>query len=159
MFRGIVVAGAAVLALGGCEPKSPEAPAAGEAATVADADVEARNALLMALTPVIEYELGNGQKLSFQVVEARTQGDWGWIHATPLTLDGAPVDWSKTKFDDQNRDGLLDGGGATRALLQKVVGVWEVRAFNIGATDVAWQGWPEEYGAPAEVMGLKGTTL
>lgn len=157
MIRNVFAAGVALLALGACEPKPPEAPPASEsvaAATVTEADVDTRNALLTALTPVIESEIGGAQKLSFKVEEARTQGDWGWIHATPLTLEGAPVNWANTKYDEANREGLLDGGGATRALLQKVNGVWEVRAFDIGSTDVAWEPWPEEYKAPPEVMGL-----
>lgn len=155
MARSYFIAAAfAVATLGACDPKPPEAPPAVEAGVVTEADTDTRNALLTALTPVIEYELGDGQKLSFKVEEARTQGDWGWIHATPLTLEGTPVNWAKTKFDEQNREGMLDGGGATRALLQKVNGVWEVRAFDIGSTDVAWEPWPEEYKAPPEVMGL-----
>ena len=100
MMRSVFVAGVAVLALGACEPKPPEAPPASEsaaAATATEADVETRNALLTALTPVIEYEIGGAQKLSFKVEEARTQGDWGWIHATPLTLEGAPMNWANTK--------------------------------------------------------------
>lgn len=159
MLRQFLIAGAAFLALGACEPKPPEAPPASEAAAavVTEADTDTRNALLTALTPVMEYELG-GQRVTFKLEEARTQGEWGWIFATPVTLEGAPIDWSKTKYDEQNREGLLDGGGATRALLRKVNGVWEVKAFDIGSTDVAWANWPTEYQAPAEVMGLSGAT-
>lgn len=158
MLRVVLAAGVAVFALGACDPKPPEPPPVVEAgATVTEADVDTRNALLTALTPVIEYELGGGQKLSFKVLEARTQGDWGWVSATPLTLEGTPVNWAKTKFDEQNREGMLDGGGRTNALLQKTNGVWEVRAFDIGSTDVAWLNWPAEYRAPAELMGLSGT--
>jgi hypothetical protein len=154
MLRTLVVIGAAVLALAACKPKPPEAPAATETvAVVTEADTDTRNALLTALTGVIEYELG-GQRVTFKLAEARTQGDFGWISATPLTLEGAPIDWSKTKYDEQNREGLLDGGGATHALLQKVNGVWEVKAFDIGSTDVVWLTWPKDYGAPPELMGL-----
>ncbi|MDZ4776723.1 MAG: hypothetical protein SGJ23_08060 [Alphaproteobacteria bacterium] len=159
MLRTTLIVGAAFMALAACEPKPPEAPPAAEAAvaTVAEADTETRNALLTALTGVIEYELG-GQRVSFKLETARTQGDFGWVQATPLTREGAPIDWSKTKYDEQNREGMLDGGGATRALLQKVNGVWEVKAFDIGSTDVAWGNWPTEYRAPPELMGLSGAT-
>lgn len=144
---------AAFALLTACSPaKAPEATGPAPAA-LAEADTAQRNAMLTALTATIEQDLG--QKVNFRLETARVEGAWGWVVATPLTLQGAVIDFSKTHYAEQAKEGLLDGDGVIHALMQQVDGAWTVHAFDLGSTDVAWLTWPKDYGAPADLMGLE----
>ena len=150
-----MIAAATAVLLAACSPpKPPEpAPAAPEQVLVTEADVATRNALLTALTPVIETDFG--QTVNFRVEIVRTQGPWGWVAGAPLSATGGAIDFSKTKYAEQSKEGMLDGGGYIHALLQQDANVWTVKAFDVGSTDVAWTEWPKTYGAPPEVMGFE----
>ena len=39
------------------------------------------------------------------------------------------------------------------ALLRKTGNGWSVLAYVIGPTDLAYEPWPEEYGAPRSIFG------
>lgn len=150
----LIAAVTAVLLAACSPPKPPEAaPAAPEQAIVTEADVATRNALLTALTPVIETDLG--QTVNFRVEIVRTQGPWGWVSGAPLTATGGPIDFSRTKYAGAVEHGVFDNAGFVHALLHQENGAWTVKTFVIGSTDVAWVDWPATYGAPPEVLGLE----
>ncbi len=96
-----------------------------------------------------------GQPVKFAVTEKRTDGEWGWLVAQPWTPDGAQIDWSQTRYAERAAAGMLDGRGATYALLRKQNGRWSVVAFAVGPTDVPYVDWPQRYGAPSALMGLE----
>jgi hypothetical protein len=145
----------AAAALAACTPPAaekaapPESPAA---AVLAEADTATRNALLTALTPVVEKDLG--QKVTFKPEIVRTMGDWGWVSAQLVTLDGGAIDFAKTHYAEALKEGMFDGP-ALNALLRRKDGVWTVADFDIGSTDVAWTAWPQKHAAPPEVMGFE----
>lgn len=152
LFTALVVA-----ALAACSPpaaKAPQTPApeAAAPALVAEADTATRNALLMGLTPVIEKDLG--VKVSFKPEIARTMGDWGYIQADAVNLDGTPIDISRTPYASADKEGVFDGP-RVNALLKRSGDAWTVTTFVVGSTDVAWEAWPKEYGAPPEVLGFE----
>lgn len=151
LFAALVVA-----ALAACSPaaeKAPETPAPEAAAPfVAEADSATRNGLLMGLTPVIEKDLG--VKVSFKPEIARTMGDWGWISAEAVNLDGTLIDISRTHYAAAEKEGMFDGA-RVNALLKREGEGWAVTAFDVGSTDVAWTEWPQKYNAPPEVMGFE----
>lgn len=128
-----------------CSPPASEAPSS--EAAIPQGNVDA--ALLNAVSAALMADFGTTQGVSLTSDTIRTEGDWGWVIAQPQN-----VDWSQTKYAEQAAEGMLDGNGTTYALLQRENGVWIVRAFAVGPTDVAYATWPQEYGAPASLMGL-----
>jgi hypothetical protein len=149
---------ALMLVLAACSPApapiAPESPGANSAGSNGEAEAPdpERDAMLAALIPAVSAEIG--AEVTFTVETKRTQGDWGWIVARPWTPDGAQIDWSSTALAERAREGALDGGGATYALLRRQSGQWRVVAFAVGPTDVAYADWPQRYGAPAPLMDL-----
>ncbi len=142
-----------------CTPPSSQTPPAQDTTSTASSAGETlppdpeRDAMVAALTPAVSADVG--QPLSFVVTSSRTQGDWGWVIAQPWTPQGAALDWSQTRYADRAQAGALDGGGTTYALLKRVSGAWTLTAFVVGPTDVAYNDWPQRYGAPPELLGLR----
>lgn len=154
MMRTTILAAAALMVA--CSPApndqaKTEAPP-GDSAAQAEAPDPERDAMVAALSPAASAEIG--LPVTFTVTTKRTDGDWGWLVGQPWTLEGAAIDWSATRYATQAREGVLDGGGATYALLHRQNGQWTVTALAVGPTDVAWADWPQRYGAPAELMEL-----
>lgn len=134
-----------------CSPPAAEAPIApvDEATPSADAQDAIRATINAALTADI------GQPIDLWNATIRTEGDWAWVVGQPRTPVDGVIDWSTTKYAEQAAEGMLDGDGTTYALLQRENGVWIVRAFVVGPTDVAYATWPQEYGAPASLLDLE----
>jgi hypothetical protein len=153
MFSALI-AGTALALLSACSPpKAPEtAPAATEQAIATEADAATRNAVLAALTPAIEGDLGT--KVSFRPEIVRTMGDWAWVSAEAVNLDGTLIDISRTRYANAEKEGVFDGP-RVNALLKRSGAGWAVTTFVVGSTDVAWEVWPQQYGAPPEVMGFE----
>jgi predicted sugar kinase len=107
-----------------------------------------RKVLLDALRPVIEKDLG--QKVKFAVKILNVQGDWAFYGGTALQPSGKMVDLKTTHY---RKDEFSDGP-SVYALLHKKMGRWKVTKFVVGPTDVAWDSWDDEFGAPRSVMGL-----
>jgi hypothetical protein len=155
-MRAVLIASFAVCVVACTPPSSPTPPAqdtstASAAGETLPADPE-RDAMIATLTPAVSADIG--QPISFVATSSRTQGDWGWLIAQPWTPQGAALDWSQTRYADRAQAGVLDGGGTTYALLKRVNGAWTVTAFAVGPTDVAYNDWPQRYGAPPELLGL-----
>ncbi|MCW3848657.1 hypothetical protein OF829_15585 [Sphingomonas sp. LB-2] len=123
-------------------------PAAAQAQTAPQ-----RAELLDALRIVIAKDLG--QPVKFVVDDLRVRTDWAFIVAHPQTPAGAPIDFSKTRYAEQQEEGVLDGD-TIYALLQRRAGKWVVVAFMIGPTDVGWLDWRETYHVPAGVIPQPG---
>jgi hypothetical protein len=148
-MRALILALAALAAA--CSPPTQKADAPpGEPGIPAEASNPEQNAMTSALAPRVEAEIG--QPVSFTVTTMRVENDWGWLVAQPWTPDGAQIDWSQTRYAERAREGMLDGGGTTYALLKRENGQWRVVDFAVGPTDVAWADWAERHGAPASVM-------
>lgn len=110
-----------------------------------------RPVILNALRPAIVADLG--QPVKFVVQTLRTQGDWAWVVARPQRPDGREIDFRTTRHRERIEQGVFDGP-VLYALMQRREQRWTVVDFVIGPTDVTWAGWPEEYGAPAAMLGL-----
>ena len=112
-----------------------------------------RKALLDALRPTIERDLGQ-KRLSFVVRTLRTQDHWAFADVAPRTSGGRAIDFRKTRHAERLRLGMLDDD-TIYALLKRSDGLWRVVAFAVGPTDVAWDGWDDEYGAPKSLFVLR----
>jgi hypothetical protein len=130
-----------------CSPPAPSVPASPAPPEAPSAAAETE-ALLAALTPVIEQDVGQSG-VSFTIDTVNVDNDWAWLVVQPQG-----VDWSRTKYATQAAEGLLDGDGTTYALLRRELGQWRVLDFVVGPTDVAYADWPQRHSAPPELMGL-----
>ena len=129
-------------------------PAAAQAQTMPAAVGTAQRAeLLDALRAVIAKDLG--QPVKFVVRDMRVRGDWAFIVARPQTPAGGEIDFSKTRYAERQREGVLDGD-TLYALLRHVGGKWTVADFMIGPTDVGWMDWQETHGVPPGVIPQPG---
>ena len=108
-----------------------------------------RRALLDTLRPAIEDELN--QPVQFMVDRLKIQGDWAFYAGSVQRPDGHPIDFARAGFAEAIAEGVFDGP-ATYGLMHRVGGRWTVTVFVIGPTDVAYIGWPDEYGAPMSLF-------
>jgi hypothetical protein len=149
------VAALALLCL--AAPSGSISTAATAASPAAARDVGAadplRKVLLDTLRPTIERDLSQ-KKLVFVVRTLRTQGDWAFADVAPRTPAGRPVDFRKTRHAERLRLGMLDDD-TVFALLKRSGGRWKVVTFAVGPTDVAWDGWDEEFGAPRTLFAVR----
>ena len=117
-------------------------PAALAQVTTPQRGAPLRSAILDALRPVVERELGG--KVEFVVSQMRVQGEWAYVSAQPQRPGGVAIDWRATKFrkawdDDMMSDLVL-------ALLRREGNGWKVVEYAIGPTDVAWEDWIKPHG-------------
>ena len=116
---------------------------------------ELRKLLLDVLRPIIVRDLDQEEEIRFVVQTMRVQDRWAWIVARPQTASGRPINLEETRYAPQVREGMMDGD-TIYALLEHNPYAWVVKDFVIGPTDVAWEDWPQRYGAPRELLGLGG---
>lgn len=119
------------------------------------ATIDDRIGAVRAVKAALDADLG--QPVWFPAETVSFDGDWAWLVGVPSQLRGQDIDWARTRYAERAAEGVLDGGGTTYALVQRQNGVWVVRDFVVGPTDVAYMDWPQRYGAPAALMGLNET--
>jgi hypothetical protein len=121
-------------------------PAAGEAQfTTPKAGTAERKLVLDAARVPVERDLG--QPIVFEVTTLRVTPDWAFVHGMPKRPDGGPVDYSKSIYADDVKDGSFSGQAAV--LLARDGAGWRVVTYSVGFGDVVWDSWDEEFGAPA----------
>ena len=104
-------------------------------------------ALRVAVAPDLGATVG---PVKFVISRLSVQGDWAFLAATPQQLNGRPFDYGGTKYEAMIEDGTFDDWLC--ALLRRQQGRWDVIAFEIGATDVPYAGWSEQYHAPPKIF-------
>ena len=87
-----------------------------------------------------------GAPVEFVVGDMRVLGPWAFVYLQPQRPGGGAIDWARTKYAEAWQAGAFDAG--VTALLHRTGSGWLVDAYDLGATDVEWIPWPEEYGAP-----------
>jgi hypothetical protein len=128
----------------------------GDQAAEADNDITqtqsertlAMDALRATLRPVLK-----NQDIVFNVSQGKYAAKDGWVFMFgKIELRGSqkPVDYRGTQYEDDIRDGLFDDNFS--ALLHKENGKLVVKTWVIGSTDVPWENWPQEHGAPPEIF-------
>ena len=111
-----------------------------------------RRAIMEAARQPISAEIG--QTVIFVVDELRSDGHVAYLQAVPHQPDGAPLDWTQTRFrEDWNSDFMSD---VVMVLLSRVGERWLVVDYVIGPTDVHWIGWIEQYGLPEALFHSGG---
>lgn len=104
-----------------------------------------RKVVLDAARVPIEKDLG--EPIVFDVRTLRVTPEWAFVHAVPKQPDGNPIDYSKSIYAQDVKDGAFSGEAAV--LLARDAGVWRVMTYSVGFGDVVWDSWDEEFGAPA----------
>jgi len=107
-----------------------------------------RKAIADALRAPVEKELK--QKVVFKIDHLKVSGDWAFLRGVPQRPGGGKVDYSATPYRQRIEDGVFDDWIC--ALLRKRAGKWQVVKYVIGATDVVYEGWDEEYKAPSSIF-------
>jgi hypothetical protein len=109
-------------------------------------------AILDALRVPVEQELQ--QEVLFVVEGIKVQDGYAFMQGRPVQPDGAPIDYSRTVYQEAVQAGAFDD--AIFALLRWTDGSWKVLAYDIGATDVSWAPWASDYGAPETIFPPQG---
>lgn len=107
-----------------------------------------RQALLDALRAPVEKKLK--RQIVFKVDHLKVQDGWAFLRGVPQQPGGRKMDYSGTVYERLQKDGVFDDWIC--ALFKKSRGEWRVVKYVIGATDVVYEGWGKEYGAPAAIF-------
>jgi hypothetical protein len=118
-----------------------------EAHTPAPGSAE-RKAIADALRVPVEKELR--QKVVFKLDHLKVSGEWAFLRGVPQRPGGGKVDYSATPYRQRIDDGVFDDWIC--ALLRRKAGKWQPVKYVIGATDVVYEGWDEEYKAPSSIF-------
>ncbi len=86
----------------------------------------------------------------FKVETLRTDGNWAFLSAVPVTSSLAEIDYTKTKFAQQYEQGMFDN--VVAALLKKNDVRWQIIEYSIGATGADFVDWPLKYGVPKLIV-------
>ena len=125
------------------------APAHGQRASTPDRGSPVRAAIMDGLREAVAREIG--VTLRFEVYDLRVLNGWAFAAVTPIDPAGRDrYDYAGTPMEEAWREGMMDDGIV--ALLRLRNGRWTTVEMAIGPTDVAWLGWGEEFGAPAQIF-------
>jgi hypothetical protein len=107
-----------------------------------------RKAILDVLRVPVEKELN--QAVLFVVETFKVKDDFAFVLSRTVQPSGAPIDYSRTPY----LEAVQAGGFSDEAigLLHWSGGSWKLLTYNVGATDVAWLDWAQEYGAPQAIF-------
>jgi hypothetical protein len=97
-----------------------------------------RAELLDAARPIFEKET-NGP-IEFVVRQLNVQGDWAFGDVKLQRPAERAIDWRKTKFADDFKNGYFDPAGSF-FLLKREDGRWALVKHVVGPTDIAWDAW------------------
>jgi len=107
-------------------------------------DGQERREVLNAMRGSVERDLR--QPVIFKVSAIRICREWAFVVAEPLQPSGWEIKWQSTICNG-------DVSHLVGALSQKDrAGVWQLKDYALCPTDVAWENWPEKYGAPPAVF-------
>jgi hypothetical protein len=107
-----------------------------------------RKALMDALRVPVEKDLN--KKVVFKIDHLKIHGNWAFMRGVPQQPNGARMDYRGTAYQQAIKAGFFDDWIC--ALWKNQNGKWQVVRYVIGATDVVYEGWDKEYGAPAAIF-------
>ena len=166
-----IVFAAAVLVLGAPTPCAAAAGAqddarAGSNAAPADTSGRARRRprapaahalsaerarILNALRVPVAKELK--RPVVFRVDYLKVRGDWAFLRGVPRQPGGKPMEYRGTPYEQARKEGVFDDWICALLRRQRPgSGPWRVVRYAIGATDVAYEGWDREFGAPSAIF-------
>ncbi len=117
--------------------------------TPATTSAEAQAILRPATTDLVS---ALGKPAQLEVSSLRVSGEWAFLYASIQTPGGQPIDYKGTPFAEAAEAGMKSRSYA--ALLRGHGTEWKLAASAVGPTDVAWQPWAAQYGAPAAIFEI-----
>lgn len=109
---------------------------------------EERTALMDALRESVEPELE--QQVIFKIDSLKVSDGWAFMRGVPQKKGGGKINYNDTKYAEAVAEGMFDNNIC--ALFRDKGGEWTVVEFVLGATDVPYVGWAEEFDAPAAIF-------
>lgn len=109
-----------------------------------------RVAMMNALRVPVQKALKT--KVQFKVEWLKMEGGWAFMRGTPQQPNGSKIDYKKTPYKRQYEDGAFSD--FVCALFRKKGGKWTIVQYALGPTDVAYEPWPKQFGAPKSIFGL-----
>ena len=103
-----------------------------------------RKAIALALHAPCERDLKQDVLLEFD--QLRILEDWAVARVRPLQPNEEAIDYSRTKYREQEAEGMFDGSG--EALLERKHGRWKILEWRFGHTDTEMAEWIRKHAAP-----------
>ena len=97
-------------------------------------------------------DLKRPQRVIFHDVHLKVKDGWAFLCVWPKQSNGKQVDYRGTIYQEGIDAGVFDE--QINALLRKTGKKWEVKAFDLGSTDAAWDGWWDQFKTPREIFDL-----
>lgn len=107
-----------------------------------------RKAILDAYRPIVRKAVK--KPFVFKVDWLRTNGTWAFFSGRLLQPDGRAFVYRGTAFQSAVDDGAFDD--LTSALLKRSGKAWRVVEWQVGATDVPWDGAWKRHRAPRTIF-------
>ena len=107
-----------------------------------------RKAIMNGLRPTVMRDLR--QRVIFRVQHLRVSGNHAFMMARPLRANGGAINYRRTRFAADWKAGAFED--QVVALMIRAGRRWQVVKYDIGATDVVWEGWWNTYGAPRSIF-------
>jgi hypothetical protein len=124
-------------------------PAAAQRAHTPERGSPERAAIMDGLRAAVAEEIGVA--LRFEVNDLRVLNGWAFADVKPIDpRGGARSDYAGTPLEEEWKEGLMDDG--IYALLRLRNGRWTIVELVIGPTDVSWESWDDEFGAPPQLF-------
>lgn len=140
MLRPILLTGLLLATASPASSQQVRTPARGSAE---------RTAILDRLRQAVAREIG--VSLRFEVRDLRVLNGWAFADVRPINpRGGGPYDYAGTPLEEEWREGLMDDG--IYALLRLRSGRWNAVEVVIGPTDVSWEEWDDQHGAPSRLF-------
>ena len=108
-----------------------------------------RKALLDSVRPTFERDTRG--PVEFVVHRLAVSGRFAFGHVSSQRPGGGRIDWTKTVYAKELREGFFDPG-ASYFLLRKSNGGWRLVDYIVGPTDVPWEGWRQRFKLPTKLF-------
>lgn len=105
-----------------------------------------RTQLLDAARPVFERETGG--PVEFVIKQLNVVDVWAFGNVSVQRPGGGAIDWSRTKFGQDEAEGMFESGGHFFLLRRADSGEWMLVEYALGPTDVAWDWWRQQLNLP-----------
>ncbi|MGA9767698.1 MAG: hypothetical protein WBV94_01560 [Blastocatellia bacterium] len=107
-----------------------------------------RKQIMDALRVPVETALK--KTVEFKVDHLKVKSNWAFLRGVPRQPGGKKMDYKGTEYQSAIDDGVFDDWIC--AILKKEKDKWKVVRYVIGATDVAYEGWDEEFGIGPDIF-------
>lgn len=108
-----------------------------------------RKLLLDSVRPTFERDTRG--PVQFVVHRLAVSGRYAFGHVSAQRPGGGRINWAKTVYAKELREGFFDPG-ASYFLLRQSDGGWDLVDYIVGPTDVPWEGWRQQFRLPTRLF-------